>query len=70
MLGEQKCAYMHRVLPMLNIRELEGVGVKSFKDLPSAPAHLTCVHREHSRTHCAVLKCYQMYCHYMSFTAG
>ena len=63
-LGKQKVEYLQRELPMLNISEYEHA--TSYNEILPAPAHLTCYYRNHSRKHCAVLKCYQLLSHYES----
>ena len=57
-IGKQKADFLQEQLPQLNIYEY----ANSFKDVPNdAPSHLTCSYRNHSRDHCATLKCYRMY---------
>jgi hypothetical protein len=58
-LGNQKADFLQDELPELNI--MEYVYACAYKDLPHAPNHLTCIYRNHSREHCATLKCYRMY---------
>jgi hypothetical protein len=62
--GKQKADFLRRELPMLNIIEFSFVD--SYKDLPRAPAHLSCTYRYHGKEHCAVLKCYRLMLHYQS----
>jgi len=63
-LGKQKADYLRSVLssPLINIVEYEYTD--SYKTLSPAPSHLVCTYRDHSREHCALLKCYQMMFHY------
>ena len=63
-LGQQKANFLQREFPMLNIVEYEFAS--SFKELPHAPSHIMCNYRYHSKEHCAILKCYRMYSHYVS----
>jgi len=63
-LGSQKTSFLQRELPMLNIYQYDNAF--AYKDLPMAPLHLTCTYRNHSRNHCAVLKCYQLFSHFES----
>lgn len=61
-LGKQKADFLQRELPTLNIVEYN---FTSLKQLPDAALHLTCCYRaDHSREHCAVLKCYRLLSHY------
>lgn len=57
--GREKTKFIQREFPMLNIFAYDRSA--SFKDLPAAPSHLSCNYRDHSREHCAMLKCYQLY---------
>jgi len=61
-LGRQKADYLRSVLssPLINIVEY----TDSCKKLSPAPSHLVCTYRDHSREHCALLKCYRMMFHY------
>lgn len=63
-LGDQKTEFLRNQLPLLNIVQYDHV--TSYKELPNAPSHLTCLYRHHSKEHCAVLKCYRLYLHYLS----
>jgi len=63
-MGKQKADFLRRELPMLNI--IEYSLANCYKDLPNAPVHLCCTYRNHSKEHCAVLKCYRLMLHYQS----
>ena len=65
-IGQQKLAFLQKELPELNIVEYG----QTFKNLPLAPSHLTCCYRNHSREHCATLKCYRMYIDYCTSPAN
>jgi hypothetical protein len=63
-LGRQKAEFLRREFPMLAIIDYDYVD--SYKDISRAPSHLTCTYRNHSKEHCAVLKCYRLLLHYQS----
>lgn len=64
-LGKQKADFLRRELPMFDIVEYSFA--ESYKDIPRAPPHVCCTYRNHSKEHCAVLKCYRLYSHFMTF---
>ena len=61
-MGSQKMEYLRDKFPMFNWCEYNGVTVNS---LPSLPHNITCLHRPHG-DHCACLKCYKLYQHYIT----
>jgi len=64
-LGEQKAEFLKKEFPSLHIVEYKHI--HTFKDLNSYDlTHLTCPYRDHNYVHCALLKCYRLYTHFMS----
>ena len=61
-MGVQKFDYLRNKFPMFNWCEYNGVTVNT---LPSLPHNITCLHRPHG-DHCACLKCYKLYYHYIT----
>ena len=65
-MGRQKADYLQRLLPDLKfVNYQEAFNVASLKELCALPSHVRCIHRVHGE-HCAMLKCYRMYMHFMS----
>ena len=62
-LGQQKMEFLQCEFPELDIVNYSAAD--SFKDLPHAPPHLSCLFRCHSLEHCAVIKCYRLYSHFI-----
>ena len=61
-MGAQKMDYLRHKFPMFNWCEYNGVTVNT---LPTLPHNITCLHRPHG-DHCACLKCYKLYHHYIT----
>jgi len=61
-IGCQKAVFLRKEFNMLNIVEFN---CERIKDLIKVPDHIVCTYRNHGRDHCAVLKCYRMYLHYL-----
>ena len=62
--GAQKAAFLAKEFSDLNISMYD---CSSYKDLPHAPTHIVCMnYRCHLVEHCALLKCYRMYHHYLN----
>lgn len=64
-MGEQKVKYLQKILPGYNIVNYAAVHDVTIRTLPPVPDNLTCLYRNHGK-HCAVLKCYKLYFHFMS----
>ena len=65
-MGRQKTKFLQRMLPDYKfINYQDAFGVRSSRHLPEAPECVRCMHRVHGK-HCAVLKCFRMYMHFMS----
>ena len=62
-LGDQKAEFLKKEFPSLNIVTYP----HTYKDLNTHDlTHLICPFRDHSYEHCALLKCYRLYTHFMS----
>jgi len=62
-LGEQKAEFLKKEFPSLHIVTYP----HTYKDLNVREiTHLVCPYRDHSTEHCALLKCYRLYSHFMS----
>lgn len=59
-LGAQKLQFLRRELPRLRLVEYNA----TLSQLPQLCLQSTCPYRNHGQ-HCAVLKCYRLYYHYM-----
>lgn len=64
-IGSQKCAHLMNEFPKLNWCEYCLRNWNS--DLPKIPPNISCLHRPHG-DHCACLKCYRLYQHYITLT--
>jgi len=60
-MGEQKLKFLQQQLPKLNFCEYNIV----FEQLPPIAHNISCFHRNHGE-HCACLKCYRLYTHYIT----
>lgn len=67
-MGQQKADYLRDELPQMNIIDFNYVS--SYKELPPPASYLTCCYRQHSRHHCAMLKCYQLLSYYLSLLSN
>jgi len=76
-MGEQKAEFLRREFPHMHIEDYGNAFVSNInrknenltiKKLPRAPQHISCTYRNHSREHCALLKCYRMYMHYYFYS--
>ena len=63
-MGKQKMDFLKSKFPMFNWTEYNGVTMNT---LPTLPHNITCLHRPHG-DHCACLKCYKLYHHYVTFS--
>lgn len=61
-LGSQKLRVLQTHFPKLRLCEYNA----TLKTLPNTPNHIGCVGgRMHDKEHCACLKCYRLYLHYL-----
>lgn len=61
-MGTQKFDYLRNKFPCFNWCEYNGVTLNT---LPTIPTNIQCFHRDHGE-HCACLKCYRLYQHYIT----
>ena len=66
-LGHQKAKFLQQQLPHLTILDYSVQYNVLLKDLPEAPNYIKCVYRNHSRNHCAILKCFRLCLHYHNY---
>ncbi len=62
-LGEQKLRWLQTTFRKLRFSLYNGI---TMSRLPLAPTNVRCVYRDHDDQHCAVLKCYRMYDHFIT----
>lgn len=60
-MGQQKMQFLQQEFPELNFCEYN----VTLQTLPSIPPNIRCLYRDHDQTHCACLKCYRLYQHYI-----
>ncbi len=60
-MGHEKCKVLAKTFPKLNFMEYN----VTFKKLSPTPHNIVCHYRNHGE-HCAALKCFQLYDHYIS----
>ena len=63
-MGKQKMEFLQTEFPEINFCEYN----VTLNNLPSIPPNIKCLYREHDQTHCACLKCYRLYQHYICLT--
>lgn len=64
-MGQQKVAFLQKILPGFNVVNYAAVHNVTLKSLPLAPANMKCLYRNHGN-HCAILKCYRLYLHFIA----
>ena len=62
-LGEQKRNFLQIEFPKLTFVVYDNITLSS---LPHIPPNIKCLFRNHDDNHCACLKCYRMYQHFMN----
>lgn len=60
-MGKQKMEFMKKSYPQLNWCEYH----VTLNNLPLLPRNISCLYRTHNYTHCACLKTYRLYQHYI-----
>ena len=61
-LGDQKQRFLENEFPKLTFLNYDNVTLNT---LPHIPSNITCLYRNHDANHCACLKCFRMYHHFV-----
>ena len=64
-MGLQKMNFLITQFPKFNFCEYH----VTFNILPQIAHNISCLHRNHSAEHCACLKCYRLYQHYITLSS-